>query len=88
MTRGFKSEDPSDAERERWLADGRAAVSLGQARCMKATPRAVLVYQDKPHRSFWVPQSVIHMDSEVYADGHCGDLVVLAWWAKREGFMS
>jgi hypothetical protein len=38
----------------------------------------------KHARDFWVPLSVIHDDSEVYADGHTGKLVVHRWFAEKE----
>jgi hypothetical protein len=33
----------------------------------------------------WVPQSQIDDDSEVYAEGHTGTLIVTAWWARKQG---
>lgn len=35
----------------------------------------------------WVPKHdrVLHDDSEVYEKGHKGTLVLLKWWAKKEG---
>ncbi len=38
-----------------------------------------------PFRDVWVPQSQITDDSEVYATGDEGQLVVKLWWAEREG---
>lgn len=35
-------------------------------------------------REIWVPQSVIHDDSEVYQLGDEGDLVVERWFAENE----
>ncbi len=35
---------------------------------------------------FWVPKSVIDDDSEVFALGHAGTLVVADWFAEKEGW--
>lgn len=35
----------------------------------------------------WIPKSVIHDDSEVYAVGDEGTLIVLEWFAKKEGYL-
>lgn len=54
------------------------------AHAIKQTELALLVrFDDK--RELWVPQSQIHDDSEVYAVGDTGKLVVARWWAEREG---
>lgn len=34
----------------------------------------------------WVPKGQIHDDSEVYAVGHEGKLIVSAWLASKEGW--
>lgn len=35
----------------------------------------------------WIPQSVIHDHSEVYAPGHRGTLVLKEWFAIKEGLI-
>lgn len=32
----------------------------------------------------WVPKSVVHDDSEVYALGHKGKLVIKRWFVEKE----
>lgn len=65
---------------------GDDAASLGHARVMRTTPDALLVTIDSVGRQ-WVPRSVVHDDSEVYDDGHEGELVVKQWWARKEGLV-
>jgi hypothetical protein len=49
--------------------------------CERATDKALCVrIQGK---TYWVPQSVIHDDSEVFEVGHRGKLVVQQWWAVK-----
>ena len=49
----------------------------------KATPRAVLV--DIDGDEYWIPQSQIHDDSEVWREGDNGLLVISEWFAEKEG---
>jgi hypothetical protein len=35
----------------------------------------------------WIPKSQIHEDSEVYEDGHHGDLIISRWIAKQKGLL-
>lgn len=66
-----------------------APLSLGHARCHRASAKAILVtLVDESPKQRWVPQDCIHDDSEVYESGQTGNLVVNAgcWWAKQEGF--
>lgn len=78
--RGFRDEDTPVERREPkgWTIEG--------VRAIRATPRAVLCVIRG--RNTWVPQSVIHVDSEVYAEGHEGKLVLQEWWAKAKGLVS
>lgn len=47
------------------------------------TERALRCFvEGEPH---WVPKSQITDDSEVYARGHTGKLVVTGWFARKEG---
>lgn len=50
---------------------------VGQARCVRATPKALLLKIDGVGEE-WVPRSQIHDDSEVYDEDHNGTLVVLS----------
>lgn len=65
--------------------DDDTKVSLGQAKIIATTDKAIRVELDATN-TLWVPESVIHDDSEVFkgCDG-TGDLVVEAWWAEKQG---
>lgn len=52
-------------------------VAIGQ------TDKALLVKIEGDE--VWIPQSVIHDDSEVYKQGDEGDLVIYRWFAEKEG---
>jgi hypothetical protein len=51
------------------------------AKAIKQTDKALLVRLGSG-REFWVPQSVITDDSEVYREGDEGELIVESWWFK------
>lgn len=53
---------------------------------VSASGKAIKVTPVQPHRPapFWVPQSVIHDDSEVFKKGDEGKLVVMMSWAEKE----
>lgn len=58
-------------------------ITLEEVVAVHATADAVLCLIDS--RQVWVPQSVIHEDSEVFEAGQSGKLVLMTWWAVREG---
>jgi hypothetical protein len=65
----------------------------GYVRCIKQTDKAILCQvgdfspDDPGHEEeFWVPQSQIHEDSEVWKEGDEGELVVSGWYARKEGW--
>lgn len=58
-------------------------VELEDVECLKDTGKALLCLIGK--REVWVPQSQVHDDSEVYAKGHKGQLVIMSWFAEQEG---
>jgi hypothetical protein len=60
--------------------------TLNKVRCTKATKAAILCARNG--KTFWVPQSVVHDDSEVYKEGDEGKLVVQLWFAEKEGWSS
>lgn len=74
MTGGFISEDKPRSNE---------TVTVRDAQCIRQTERAICVRIGK--RELWVPQSVVDDDSEVYARGDHGKLVVAAWFAEKEG---
>lgn len=64
---------------------GRGPVSLGKGVCRRKTEKAILVRFPNGVEQ-WIPQSVVHDDSEVWttdADGNEGDVVVQAWWHEE-----
>ena len=50
----------------------------------RATGKALLV-ETEDGDEHWIPQSQIDDDSDVYADGDVGDLVISEWIAKQKG---
>ena len=56
-----------------------------RATAVRATEKALLV--DIDGNEMWIPQSVIHDDSEVYEEGDTGLLVVKGWWAQKQGLL-
>jgi len=65
---------------------GDDTVSLDDVECIRETNSAILCrIGDKRKREVWIPQSQVHDDSEVYAKGHKGKLVVTQWFAEQEG---
>ena len=61
-----------------------AGISLGKARCVGSSTKAICVVLEGSPLQRWVPQSVVHDDSEVYKRGDSGNLVVMLWWAEKE----
>lgn len=58
------------------------------ATVIKETKKAILVSAPSLDGEVWVPQSVVHDDSEVYrlSDPGPGNLVVKRWWAEERGW--
>jgi hypothetical protein len=54
------------------------------AECVAETERAIRCRLETGDE-VWIPKSVVHDDSEVYALDHSGKLVVAGWWAEKEG---
>jgi hypothetical protein len=83
MPRGYRSDDAPERPRR-----DDPPVRIEGCRGLAKTPKALLVYNMRWGKNRWVPQSVIHADSEVYEVGNeTGVLVVAAWWAKKEGLV-
>jgi hypothetical protein len=70
----------------RGAGDTDQSVSLGQAKIIATTDKAIRVILDSDGKAYWIPESVVHDDSEVFqgCDG-AGELVVKAWFAEKEG---
>jgi len=63
-------------------------VSLGKGRCIDDSGRALRIeFTDGEHHPMWIPQSQIHADSEVYKEGHEGNVVITLWWAGEHGLV-
>lgn len=62
-------------------------VALEGVIALRATERALLclIPDGEAKRELWVPLSQITDDSEVFEEGHEGQLVVKWWFAEREG---
>ena len=62
------------------------SVEYDDAKCLKETAKAVLVAaKDLPGGQLWIPKSVLHEDSEVFAQGDEGRVVIKTWWAEEQG---
>ena len=61
-------------------------VRIQQARCLRATDRAILVVSTDWPTPTWIPQGQVHDDSEVWRPGDTGTLVVSAWVAEQKGW--
>lgn len=64
-------------------------VSIMGAECIRETKSAVLIRVEidgKGKQEFWVPQSQVHKDSEVWVKGDTGKLVISKWIAIERGF--
>jgi hypothetical protein len=51
----------------------------------RETDKAILV--EIKGEEVWIPKSQIHDDSEVYASGHTGKLVITEWLAREKGLV-
>lgn len=57
--------------------------TLVGAFCRQQSERAIKV--ESRRYQGWVPQSVVHDDSEVWKVGQFGKLVLKGWWAEKQG---
>lgn len=60
---------------------------LGKCRVDAQTAHAIHVVMKEDNEEHWIPQSVVHDDSEVWSNGDEGELVVKEWWAEKNGFL-
>ena len=54
--------------------------------CVNTTEKAIRI-RTAGDDYYWIPQSVIHDDSEVFDIGDHGTLVVAEWFAVKEGLV-
>lgn len=73
MTRGFRDEDRGD---DVTLEGVTATAESAKALCVELNDDT----------EAWVPKSQITDDSEVYAKGHQGRLVITRWLAREKGW--
>lgn len=69
----------------RWDKEELDPVEIDGCKCIRQTAKAILVRQDD--LEFWVPQSVVQDDSEVWKEGDEGTLVIAGWFAEKEGLV-
>lgn len=60
-----------------------ATVEFKNVECIRESAKAILCRVNG--REVWIPQSLVHDDSEVFAKGHQGKLVIPEWFAEQEG---
>lgn len=60
---------------------------LGTGTALRETTDALLIELDDHDQRIWFPKSQIHDDSEVYAEGHTGEVVVTQWIAEQKGLV-
>jgi len=66
--------------------------TITDAVCVGETASAILVeapfFEDvEGSAEVWIPQSVVHDDSEVYTEGTDGELVIHYWFAQKKGWV-
>jgi hypothetical protein len=76
MARGYLSEDAPARVRDE------CTVAIDGAKCLRESKRAIFVRA--LDQTFWVPQSVVHADSEVYRENDEGNLVLMQWWVRQQ----
>jgi hypothetical protein len=60
-------------------------VELDDATVEAETDLALLCnINEKKH---WIPKSVVHEDSEVSSEGDTGTIVIMRWFAEKEGLV-
>jgi hypothetical protein len=62
-------------------------VEFEDSKGLSDTQMAVHVKCAEVAKSFWVPKSIIHDDSEVYKAFTEGRLIISKWWAEKRGLV-
>jgi len=55
--------------------------------CRRESEKAILVEIPELSGEFWIPQSQITADSEVWREGDLGTLTVTDWYAEQKGWI-
>lgn len=81
MTRGYRDDDDRMDEDE--------GVDFPNVTCIRETTDAILVSGpiEDGDGEVWIPKKMVHADSEVYASGHEGKLIVKTWLANKRGWI-
>ena len=83
MTKPFVSRGINDEQPLHSIDDGENVTYV--ATVVRETTAAVLCeFNEHKGMEKWIPKSCIHDDSEVYAIGHSGKLIVKSWFALKE----
>jgi hypothetical protein len=61
--------------------------TVKEAKCTRASEKAILVEAADFDEPVWVPVSQVHDDSEVWKVGDEGKLVVTQWIAEQKGWV-
>ena len=61
-------------------------VEIDGCQCLRATDKAILV-RIQDDLELWIPQSVVHDDSEVWKEDDEGTLIVAGWFAEKNGLV-
>jgi hypothetical protein len=65
---------------------GETGFKVQDALCVRETEKAILVEaSDLPDQQMWIPKSCVHDDSEVFKKDDEGTLVVMEWFATKNG---
>ena len=67
-------------------AEGEMCLSI-KARCIRESPKALLVRIEGETEPVWLPKSQVKDESEVFAEGHDGELVLSRWICKEKGWI-
>jgi len=84
--RGYLSDDAPRSYRVE--GDEPSTVTIERSECIRASVRAIRVRLGDADGAplVWIPQAVIHEDSEVYAEKHVGRLVIARWWTRLQAW--
>ena len=67
------------------MRDNEELVEFDDIFCRRDTPIAILVRVEG--QEVWIPKSQIHADSEVFAAGTDGKLIISQWIAEKKGLV-
>jgi hypothetical protein len=71
--------------KERFFAMAEEMVELEDVTVEAETDLALLCNVDDKKR--WIPKSVVHEDSEVQSEGDTGTILIMRWFAEKEGWV-